>query len=529
MDGEGTPEIHLLNSRWAPLVFGLLTVLIVGFVWGSLNPVPLIHDEASYLLQARIFASGHWTAPGRPLPQFFEQFHVLVTPVLASKYPPGHALALVPGIWLGFPALMPLMLGGMTGALIYFLARRLAGASVALLTWFLWVSAPGTLLFHASYFSEITTGTLWLAAWWALLAWRRSARRGWLFMVAACVSWGAITRPLTMLAFAVPVGLVVLYFTCKRRTWKDLLLASILGCAILLLLPIQSVLTTGQWRTSPYQLYTRLYFPYDKPGFHVDQNRPTRSLPSDMFQLSRLFLKVRMEHKVENLPGILFDRMREIDRDLWSGWRSPLRYSALLGVFLVTPEGAFALVTSLLLVLSYLVYAHQSAWTLYYLEAEPVLSFVAALGLVSLIGMMAGILRAAGIRSRRGFALSVGLLYYLMVVWAVPRSIINVMQASELEQRLSVEARLFRAAIARLPTERSIVFVRYGPRHDMHRSLIWNEPDLDHAPVWVVYDRGSENGELMKLAPQRSAYLYEESKHKLTPLARPPIDGSGNR
>src|SRR5260370_11675979 len=113
-----------LATRRAAVVCGVVTALLTWWVWGSLDQVAVFHDEAAYLLQAKIFASGRWAAPARPLPEFFEQFHVLVTPVFASKYWPGHSLLMVPGVWLGLPGLVPVLLSGLTGALCFGLARR---------------------------------------------------------------------------------------------------------------------------------------------------------------------------------------------------------------------------------------------------------------------------------------------------------------------------------------------------------------------------------------------------------------------
>src|SRR5262245_29478298 len=95
------------DRPWLPLACGLAVFLFVTAVWGSLAKLPVGDDEAAYLLQAKIFASGNITAAGRPLPEFFNQQHVFVDPVLAAKYPPGHSLLLVPGIWLALPGLVP--------------------------------------------------------------------------------------------------------------------------------------------------------------------------------------------------------------------------------------------------------------------------------------------------------------------------------------------------------------------------------------------------------------------------------------
>ena len=153
-----------LASSLAPVLAGLGTVLIVCFVWRSLHEPGVVHDERAYLLQAEIFSRGHWTAISPPLAAFFEQMHVFIEPAVFAKYPPAHALTLVPGIWLGLPGLMPVVLAGLSGMLIFWLARRLANEWTALLTWWLWTTAWVTLYWSASYFSEATSTAMWLVA-----------------------------------------------------------------------------------------------------------------------------------------------------------------------------------------------------------------------------------------------------------------------------------------------------------------------------------------------------------------------------
>ena len=190
---------ELPNGRLAPVAVALVTMGVIWYVWGRLRQVPVIHDEASYLLQAETFARGRWAMASPPLPSFFEQFHVFVTPTFASKYPPGHGILLVPGIWLGLPGLVPLLLNGLAAAILFVLVRRVTNGWVALLTFALWLPMRENLWFRASYFSEITTSVLWLLGWFALLKWRETAQQRWLSTVAACTGWMAITRPLTAL------------------------------------------------------------------------------------------------------------------------------------------------------------------------------------------------------------------------------------------------------------------------------------------------------------------------------------------
>jgi len=53
---------------------------------------PLLHDENSYALGARMLSRGHLWLPAHPLADFLDSFHILVRPVYASIYFPGTAL-----------------------------------------------------------------------------------------------------------------------------------------------------------------------------------------------------------------------------------------------------------------------------------------------------------------------------------------------------------------------------------------------------------------------------------------------------
>jgi hypothetical protein len=63
----------------------------------ELDLVPRIHDESSYLIQTRMLLHGRLWMPRHELADFFESFHILTTPVYASKYFPGAAILNAPG------------------------------------------------------------------------------------------------------------------------------------------------------------------------------------------------------------------------------------------------------------------------------------------------------------------------------------------------------------------------------------------------------------------------------------------------
>lgn len=494
------------GARGAPLVFGAVAALCVYVTWGSLRAPPLLHDEWAYWTQAGQFAALRWSVPTPPFPEFFEQLYVLVTPVFAAKYWPGHAMTIAAGFALGLPALMPLVLTGVAGALVFALARRVAGSAVATLTFVLWVSSFGNLRFRASYFSELTTSAAWLAAWCALVKWRETRRPGWMLVLAACCAWGGITRPATMFVFAIPVGVVVAMDTWKLRLWRQLVLGLACGTVILGILPLWSARTTGDWRTTPLALYTRQYLPFDLPGYSVDSTPPERTLPPEMERVRGFLRDIKVEQATAPAWRTFAERAGFLLRDAFAGWRIPFALAFAFGIVAAGPTGWFAIASALLLLLAYVTQAHTRDWTVYYLEAFPVVAFVTALGVRTLLRSAEARFFGGAAAALRRPAVVAALLF--VAVAAVAR---DTFQARSILARVAGHTVAFRQAVAALPKAPNIVFVRYAPQRNMHLALIANDGNLDRATSWIVHDRGAEDLKLIAAARGRTPYLFDEA------------------
>ena len=494
--------------RFGALTVAIASVAIIWWVWDQRDPVPVIHDEASYLLQADIFASGRWTTPSPAVPDFFEQPHVQVVPAVASKYPPGHALLLALGASLGWHALVPLLLTAITAALLFTLAMRVANPWVALFTWSAWIFSPMVLRFQPSYLSELTTTPLVLGSWLALLHWRDAHRRGWLLLLALLVGWGAITRPLTMLVFAIPIGIVVIRDVMGQRLWRDFGLAVATGIAVLALLPVWSQQTTGDWRLSPVEKYRRDYLPFDKIGFTADTSAPARraSMSPVLVETYDYFLEARKEQSLAALPLTAFRRAVAVTTGLFQGGRLPLLVLAIIGLIVMSRTVGVAVLSAFLLYLAYLPYAHWPGWTVYYLEGAPVAAMLCGLGLWYL-----------GTRFVKERAASLALTATLAVMF------VGAFGAFDWRERhRGPEGGQLHRDIARIiPTmpQPGIIFVRYSPRIMHNPAIVRNVAHPDAEGMWIVHDLGARNDELLRSAPGRVAHHLDVDKMVRTATA----------
>jgi hypothetical protein len=494
-----------LSGGWAPVVAGIVTLLFVRIVWGSFHEPGVAHDERAYLLQAEIFASRHWTAPSPPFAAFFEQMHVFIEPAVFAKYPPGHALALVPGIWLGLPGLMPALMTGIAGTLVFWLARRLANEWTALLTWWLWTTAWATLIWSASYFSETTSTAMWLIAVWATVRWLDSGRSAELLCVAAALAWGFNARPLTMAVLALPLAFVILRRIVSTKTWKTLAAPVALGAALLALAPLWHQQTLDDWRLDPYSYYSRVYFPFDKPGFGVDPAPPLRPLVAEVAAVGEWSRDVHARYTLSSLPLAFAQRLIAILVWCADGWRLALVPLVLAAALRARGAERAGVCTIALTLLAYLIFAHPPIWIVYYVEVLPILYFLAARELGRAVHTFGGLEPAASVRwaaSAANASLAITLLLF-------PFGVNDLRRVRAAADARNSFHRAAAAAIARLPPEKAIVFVSYPPGQNPHLGLTRNEPDLPSARRWIVYDRGARNAELRALAPGRLAYRLD--------------------
>jgi hypothetical protein len=510
---------RLLGHRRMPWLLAVLTALAFWWVAGAtLDVEPVSTDEAAYLLQARIFAAGHVTAPAPPIAEFFEQAWVVVTPRLYAKYPPGQSLALAPGVALGLPWLMPLLLNALAGGLIFALLRRAAGAPAALLTWAAWVLSTMAMSWQTTYFSEVTLLACWLGA--VALGWRWLEGGGprWLLGAALPTAYAVMTRPLSILLLMLPFGVAVLWNARRTSRWRDVAQAALVGAVLLLAIPAWNLATTGRVGRSPLREYTETYLPWDRLGFAIDSTPPLRATPADLAGIAPQLVRVHREHTIARLPRTLLERAEWVTRQLFSQWRLLLALFAVIGLWRLRGPGWAAVGAVLAQFFGHAIWGHEAGWTLYYAEMAAAWFLPGAVGVVAALTWLVG-------RWHRDTTVAARVA--LAVLLALP--VLGWLSVEESASYRDWRAR--RAADSHALTEmvrtgpgHAIYFIRYGAPRSGRPGLIRNDPWLAQARDWVVYDLGARNDELRRLAPDRTAFLVDVDARSVTPL--PPLSAA---
>ncbi len=511
-----------LSHPWAPVGASVVSAVAVWWVAGAkLRPVPLYHDERAYLLQGELFARGHWMGAPAPLAEFFTQLHVIVSPALYAKYPPGNSLVIAPFAALGAPGLAMIASAGLCGALLFSLARRWGGPWVAALTMLCWMPAGPVLMIRASYMSQVATLPMWLLAWYACERHREDKRTRWLVIASVATGFTAVVRPLTAVALALPCAVVLIRRVAVQANWKGAALAIAAGAAVVLILPWQNKAITGDFRTSPLVQYTKAVTPFDFPTFGYDRSQPMLDLPTDLARAREALIVPREVHKLENFPWLIPWRLSSLLQAAWYGWRLPLLLLGLVGLVGISrwaPGAQLAAACGALLFAEHLMHAHSPVWTVFYHESVPVLAFATAMGFMALGQRLRadafgeGDATSSAPATRAAFAVAV-----LALIIALP---FDASTARNDLDSIKRAQRTFLDAVATIPDAKAIVFIKYPASWSGHKSLVDNPPDHASARAWLVYDRGPENARLAALAPERALWHYDAGFETLERVAR---------
>ncbi len=202
----------------AVVAFGV--TLFLNYSYGS--HMPHVPDSVSYVFQAKILASGHFSAPAPPS----SAFNFFYPPLIevhhgrwASVYPFGHPLVLAIGMRLGAVWLVPPTIGAAGVMLIFAVGRRVYNVRAGLLAALLMAGSPFFMMTASNFMSHNTAAFYTLASVLFLVL---HDRRPTLFPFLSGIFFGLLfnTRPLTAGALTLPYGVMLLSFVLPRGSRK---------------------------------------------------------------------------------------------------------------------------------------------------------------------------------------------------------------------------------------------------------------------------------------------------------------------
>ena len=247
-----------------------LAGMLVAFQTGSRfrNLPPALHDEFSYLFQAQTFLAGRTWFSSPPLPELFDQMHVLNDGKMASRYFPATGVWLAPWVALGNPWLGWWCAQGLLVGLMFWIGRESIGPRGGLATALLCALCPGLLLFSQLLLAH-HPALLGLALMQgALLCMVRTGLRRWAIIGGLGLGFAALARPMTAVGIGLPWGLWLLVRGLRNRTEMRLWpwLAAPLLAAGAAQLWYDTQITGHPW-TTPYGEYTARHTPRHVYGF----------------------------------------------------------------------------------------------------------------------------------------------------------------------------------------------------------------------------------------------------------------------
>jgi hypothetical protein len=301
---------------------------------------PKVHDEFSYLIQARMLSHGRLFMPVHPCARFFDTFYLIVQPVYASMYFPGAAMMMAPTFWLGVPYfLAPLAESGLCAAMLYLVITEVLDGASGILAAILLVSVGSFRMMSIMAMANTPSLLLGLTMTFAYLNWRQRRGTGWLILLGAASGWAAITRPADGVCFAAVLGIAMLMdlWRASLRTWITTAVLLPLAASPFFLIQLRfNHDVTGHWLHTPFTYYTDRNYPGAAYGFHSTPatTQHVSDIPQKQFLYQDFAAGNIARHHLGNLLDVfILQRAQTVD---WSGVPDPFFWGIIpLSVFAI--------------------------------------------------------------------------------------------------------------------------------------------------------------------------------------------------
>ncbi|MGB7731417.1 MAG: hypothetical protein WBL50_25575 [Candidatus Acidiferrum sp.] len=512
------------------------TIAIIGVFFGTIAlrvamiprfpvPVPFVHDEFAYLLQADMFAHGRLAFPPHPMARYFETIYVIFSPTYSSSYPPAQAALLALGQLVGHPWIGVLLSSAAMSAAILWMLQGWLPAQWALLATILFALRVGVISYWMnSYWGGAVAGAAAALVVGALPRIQKHQKLRDALLMGIGVAVLANSRPLEGLIFCVPVAVAMGAWLLKRwRKGEGLPTGNVLLPLTIVLALLVSFSFYYNWRvtTNPFEIPHALFI---KQYFCVPLFIWQNPLPTKNFANPQL-------HAFFDLWGPLYYN------GTWPAakhvtWKKAIYFwEFFLGVFLCLPLVTFPRVlkdrrTRFLVIQFSLCSACllTVVWFLPHYAAPMVVTFLA------LLMQCLRHLRQWKFRGRRvGIGLSrVIVMFSLATIGICFVDVIRnpyIAPYFDLWQPHNWDRAKIIEKLEHTPGEQ-LVLVRYARKHNIHMEWVYNAADIDHAKiVWAREIPGMDLSSLFAYYPNRKVWVVEpdQSGTPIYPYSGPPL------
>ncbi len=448
-------------------------------------------DESSYVFQAYAFRDGVWKRPYPPFPSHVSSRMLVAHPEHGwfSRYPPGHALWLLPGVWFDEPRMMVPVAAALSLAVMMAVALRV-GVSPFSMAFMLCLS-PYFVFMHATLLSH-TSGFLAAALMlWAYLSWRRTDRSLFAALAGLAWSWFFLNRTYTALLVAVPFGVDALWVALRRREWraiKGVLLFALCASVGIGLYLIYNAIMTGDPLLPTYLLCR----PSERLGFG------RRSVYGVNF----------MDHTFARGLRVMWRNLLHLDRGLF-GFKGSLLAALVLALVGWSRDTVLLLAAAVSVWGGYIFFYFpgiQIAGPVYYFESLPFLLVAAALGLkrIWLLSRSRRLLRLSV------FTLGIGAIVLSSVSWAY-------IEGGRLRERSGYSRQVIDTIESAPPN--ALVILEDIPMRPYLEELINNPRGLNSDPL-IIHTMGRADRVLLGYFSDRPAFIIRGgNESQLEPLA----------
>jgi hypothetical protein len=501
----------LASRKWACIV--AFTLIPLGARLALLPwipaPQPGIQDEFSYLLASDTFASGRLTNPPHRFWVFFESVHILQQPTYMSKYPPLTGLILAFGQtvfghpWIGILVSMAVLCGTLAWAMQNWMPPfwALAGTALAVLK-------VGIL----SYWSEsywggtgaAIGGTLLIGSLPGIIR-RPTCLRG--LAAAIGIALLANSRPfegllLTMLCLGYAAWRII---RAAPGAWLQSLSRGIFAPLLIVLVPVGAWMAfynfrvTGSAVLMPYVAHERQY-----------------AVASAFFWMKPSAPPV-YRHEALRQTWLGWDlRRKDFQRDHFFLTRFP-SFASLEKFYLGVPLFIVIVVCAPAIVKSRRTRAAFWLLILFLGGLGLELEFIPHYAAPAIVLLY--IVAAAALRSlrhwRTGGPWMAPAVYGAVLIGITAQLSLALFQP---EHRYLYDKRDFQAERARMlaflssKPGKQLVFVRYGPQHDVNHEWVYNRADIDGSNVvWARSMGRDKDRTLIAYFKNRRVWILDEN------------------